>query len=117
VTDQSWWSASVRLVVFVDEAAVDEAESVVLLRAPDADWDSAFQRAVSHGRGLERSYTNADGEQVAWRLREIRTLDQIGTEITDGREIHFTVSPLASDSRLTAADLRPEEARPGQSGI
>jgi hypothetical protein len=103
--------------VFVDEEAVDEAESVVLLRAPDADWDSAFQRAISLGRGLERSYTNGDGEQVAWRLREIRTLDQIGTEITDGREIHFTVLPFSSDAPLTAEDLRPEEARPGQSGV
>jgi hypothetical protein len=103
--------------VFVAEEAVDEAESVVLLRAPDGDWDSAFQRAVSLGRGLERRYTNGDGQQVAWRLREIRTLDQIGTEITDGREVHFTVSSFSSDAPLTAADLRPEEARPGQSGV
>jgi hypothetical protein len=38
-------------------------------------------------------------------------------KITDGREVHFTVSPLSSDTPLTAADLRPEEALPGQSGV
>ena len=52
----------------------------MLLQAPASDWDSAFQRALEIGRGLERSYSNSDGEQVTWRLRETRTLDEIGGE-------------------------------------
>jgi hypothetical protein len=106
----------VRLVVLVSEKPVREAESVVLLRAPGGDWDSAFERALTVGRGLERNYVNEDGEPVRWRLRNIRTLDELGTEIADGREVFFKADAISSD-RVMLAELRPEETRPGQTGV
>lgn len=118
VTSESWWSASARLLVFVGGHVTERTESVVLVRAPTSDWDAAFQRALEAGRGLERTYVNSEGEQVIWRLVEIQTLDEIGHELADGREIYFTSQPLSqTDTRPDASDLRPESSTPTQSGV
>ena len=111
-----WWSASPWFVVFVAGEPSDEVESVVLLRAPEGDWDAAFERALETGYGMERSYLNGQGEEVAWRLGGVLTLDQLGAEIAEGSEVYFTRRSLPS-ADLRADDLRPNEARPTQSGV
>jgi hypothetical protein len=115
MTDEVWWSASLRLGVFVAGEPQDEVESVVLLRAPEGAWDAAFERALTLGRGMERRYMNGDGHEVTWLLGAVKTLDQLGAEVTDGREVFFTMR--AADATLTPSDLRPEEGRPSQSGL
>jgi hypothetical protein len=109
-----WFSACLRLLVLVDGAPQHYADSLVVIRA--ADWDAAFNRALDVGRNLERSYTNSEGEPVEWRLKEILTLDEIGDELTDGREVYFTRTPLP-DGEPDARTFRPEESRPTQSGV
>ena len=116
MTSQVWWSASIRLVVFVGADPVEHAASVVLFHAPEGDWDAAFQHALQAGYALEQSYVNGDGQQVTWRLRDVQTLDTIGTDIQDGREVFFTTTPIGSED-VGVADLRPEETRPVQTGV
>jgi Domain of unknown function (DUF4288) len=112
---ETWWSASLRLVVLVAGEPSDEAESVVLVRAPEADWDAAFNRALEVGRGMEHAYANPDGDEVSWRLRAVHTLDELGAAVEDGREVYFVSRPAASGAR--PADLQPEKDRPAQSGV
>jgi Domain of unknown function (DUF4288) len=112
VTDL-WFSALLRFRVVIDDGDWDFEDSVVVFRA--ADWDAAFDRALAVGRGMEASYQNADGERVQHRLVAVRTLDQLGEELVDGREVYST---RASFAQLPVVDpLRPEESEPKQSGV
>jgi Domain of unknown function (DUF4288) len=115
MANEVWWSASLWLVVFVGGRPLDEVESVVLLRAPEAAWPIAEKRAIEIGHGMERSYVNADGDGVVWRLGGVRTLDQLEAEVADGREVYGTVR--RADSALEPDGLRPEDQRPTQTGV
>ncbi|HET7045667.1 MAG TPA: DUF4288 domain-containing protein [Gaiellaceae bacterium] len=111
-----WWSASLRLVVFVAGESAEEVQSVVVLRAPEADWDRAFKRALEIGHRMERSYANDEGKEIAWRLGAVLTLDQLEDEIADGRELYFARSS-GDGVALTPDDLQPDEERPTQTGV
>jgi hypothetical protein len=109
----SWFSASLRFRIVIDDGDLDFGESVVVFRA--ADWERAFARALAIGREMEASYENAESERVEHRLLAVRTLDQLGDELTDGREVFST---RASSARRAVVDPpRPEESEPGQSGV
>jgi len=104
----SWFSASLRFRIVVDDGDLDFGESVVVFRA--ADWERVFARALAIGREM-------GGELRERRERASRTsaprsseLDQLGEELTDGREVFST---RASSARRTVVDPpRPEESEP-----
>lgn len=113
VTPLVWYSAALRVCVIIGGTELaNVVRSVVVFRA--TDFDDATALALSHGRALERTYTNGDGQEVRWALAEIETLDELGDAITDGREVYS--EPLGpGDGRVPA--LAPESSRPTQSGV
>jgi hypothetical protein len=76
-------------------------DSVVIFRAQD--WDAAFRRALEIGRGMEVAYRNGDGVSVEKRLVEIRTLDELGDELSDGREVWCAPAEVATAVRCCKA--------------
>jgi hypothetical protein len=109
----SWFSALLRFRIVIADSDWDFEESVVVFRA--TDWEQAFKRALAVGREMEASYENAESERVEHRLLAVRTLDQLGEELTDGREVFST---RASSARRAVIDPpRPEESEPKQSGV
>ena len=115
--DQLWFSACVRFVVLVDGAdgAGHYADSVVVFRA--LDWDEAQARAIAIGREREAMYSNADGVPVMWRLKDVTTLDQLGRELEDGREVFWRTERFASGETFgVETRFRPDKSRPNQSG-
>ena len=113
VSSRVWYSAAVRLVVDIaGQGVVHDSRSVFVFRA--VDFDEAFTRAVALGRGLETSYLNGDGEEVRWLLDVVETLDELGDDITDGREVYSEqIEPRNSHLPL----LAPELSKPTQSGV
>jgi hypothetical protein len=65
---------------------------------------------------MEASYENAEGERVEHRLLAVRTLDQLGEELSDGREVYSTRASFAA-RRMVVDPPRPEESEPEQSGV
>lgn len=62
-------------------------ESFVLLAAADAD--AARARAEAHGRALETTYTNPDGEPVTWTLRHVVDVAEVlDGDLGDGAELY-----------------------------
>ena len=83
--------------------------TVIVFRA--ADWADARDRAVALGRDKEDDFANADGELVEHRLIAVETLDALGEEIEDGREVWF-------ESTLPTGDIAARlDDKPGQSGV
>ena len=107
---ESWFSASLRFATNVGDEVPTHEDSVIVFRA--SDWDVALQRAVGLGYEMERKYENVDHVQVERRLVEVRTLDELGASITDGREVYCTSAESAG-----APPTRPEDSRPDQTGV
>jgi len=101
-----------RFGVTVADEGEDYEDSVVIFRA--SGWDSALARALEVGRGMEEVYDNADGETVRRRLIVVRTLDELGDELTDGREIYSM--RVARDQGGDDPE-RPEDSEPTQTGV
>ena len=81
-----WFSARLRLACLIEGSGVSRYEdSVVLFYA--ADGTAAFRRALELGRSRERSFTNRYGERVAWKLKEVATLDRLASDDIDGVEV------------------------------
>jgi Domain of unknown function (DUF4288) len=109
-----WFSAMLRFVIVTPDRVLRRARSLVLLRA--ADWEPAQAKALELGRGQEREYSNAAGELVRWRLEALETLDRLGEEIPDGREVY--AEPLDAPGTLEAPpEPDPTGSRPEQSGV
>jgi hypothetical protein len=117
MTGQYWFSAMLRMVVLVEGMGGSRrVRTVVLLRA--ADWSEAKERAFQRGLDAERSYAGGAGEQVRWRLESIETIDLLGEEMGDGREVYSEPVDLGvSEAIAFDAEFRPEESEPGQSGV
>jgi hypothetical protein len=117
MTSQYWFSAMLRMVVLVDGIGGSRrVRSVVLLRA--TDWAEAKLRALQRGREEERSYVGGTGEQVLWRLEAIETIDLLGEEIADGREVYAEPVDVGIGEAIAFdAEFRPEDSEPGQSGV
>lgn len=113
----TWFSAMLRFVVLVDGiGATRRFRSLVLLTA--ADWGEANQKALTLGREMERDYAGGTGEQIRWRLEGIDTIDEIGGEVSDGREVYAEPVELRPGEFIPfEAEFRPAETEPGQSGV
>jgi hypothetical protein len=104
----------VRLVIVIEgPGPTDYVRSVFVFRAPD--WESARARAIELGRQSEKAYANVEGERVDWRLMSVETLDLLGDEIIDGREVYSEPVPVGDESLDLV--LHPEDSRPTQSGV
>ncbi len=107
---ESWFSVSLRFATNVGDEVATYEDSVIVFRA--GGWDVALERAVGHGHDMEQRYENIDHVPVERRLIEVRTLDELGASITDGREVYCAPAESAG-----AAPTRPEDSRPGQTGV
>lgn len=117
-TDPLWFSACLRFVVLVEGAEADGhyADSVIVFRA--SEWDEAHARAVSIGRARETTYRNTDGATAVWRLKEVRTLDQLGSDLDDGRELFWRTEPFApAETFGIDTTFTPDRPRPTQTGV
>ena len=117
MTPLEWFSAAARLAVWIEgQGIVSEVRSVFVLRAEY--FEDALPRAVEHGRGLERSFSNGDGERVRMKLIEIETLDLLGDMITDGREIYSeSLDPAGDLPAGSEPSYDPVNSKPTQSGV
>jgi hypothetical protein len=110
----SWFSTIVRLVTSVEgQGPTTYTRSVLVFRA--ADWESARARAIELGRAAEDSYANAAGQRVERRLMRVETLDLLGDELVDGREVYSEFAPVGDEP--FEGVLNPEDFRPTQSGV
>jgi hypothetical protein len=83
--EAQWFSARIRLVCLLEGSGAQRfQDSVVVFRA--RDFADAFRRALEIGRGHEEEYLNGDGERVAWRLKEVLSLDVVHGDL-DGAEV------------------------------
>ena len=96
----------------VGDEPADYEDSVVIFRA--SGWDSALERALEVGRSMEESYGNPDDEMVRRRLIAIRTLDELGDELRDGREVYST---RVTRDQPGDDPERPEDSKPMQTGV
>jgi hypothetical protein len=110
----TWFSASLLSVVSVDAVATNEVRSVVLFQSEN--FDTALIRATKLGRNLETTYENADRRTVRWQLVEVETLDLLGDQIEDGREVYSEPIPPRSTANRDWLGSLPLESSPTQSG-
>ncbi len=55
---------------------------------------------------------------MRWRLEAVETIDLLGAEIVDGREVYAEPVDLDFGEAVAFdAEFRPEESEPGQSGV
>lgn len=112
-----WYTASLTFVVDVEgEDKVRRSRSVVILRAPGADFERARAIALSMGRDMQRDYLNVDGKLVRWALENVETVDWIGPELEDGREVYHEFSDEVPRNEI-AWPLEPDGSAPAVSGV
>lgn len=102
-------------IVVEGSAENSEARSVFVFRS--RDFDEAFARSIELGRGLEQQYKNGDGQVVNWMLLEIETLDLLGDEIFDGREVYSEPISCPRGRVKRQSDINPEKSNPTSSGV
>jgi hypothetical protein len=107
---ESWFSASLRFATNVGDEVPTHEDSVIVFRA--SDWAVALQRAVGLGHEMEQRYKNIDQVPIERRLVEVRTLDELGASISDGREVYCAPAESAG-----TPPPRPEDSRPDQTGV
>src|ERR1700730_13328226 len=112
MTAEDWFSTKIRLACFTEPVgATRYMDSVYIFRS--LDFDSAFEKALSIGKKQERSYMNAENHMVFWRLKEIVSLDIVGSEPLDGAEVYSKLGNLEQALPFDA-ELHPEESKPIQ---
>lgn len=79
-----------------------------------SDHEDAFRKALARGRAMGQDYVNTAGERVQWRLELVETIDELDDEIGDGREVYSEPLPASASQGSIA---RPEDSRPGSSGV
>jgi uncharacterized protein DUF4288 len=109
-----WFSATARVALWVEGTGVTDYWSVIYV-FPAADFADALQRAIQIALAREQEYRNADGQRVAWRLKEISTLDRIADSLEVGAEVH-AYSEEATDpgSPSEPPVFKPDDSSPGQ---
>ena len=115
--NSGWYSASMSYLVIVQGRVLDKILSVVVFKAPEGEWGTAKSKAISLGRRQDRSYLNDEGETVEWRLAAVITLDYLGTELKDGREVYAEPQDVADRETLSEQALNPEASEPGSCGV
>jgi hypothetical protein len=87
-------------------------DSIFLFKA--VDWNDAFQRALALGHAQEQRYLNGEGQLVTWKLASIVSLDELGSDLTDGIEVYSESAELNEDSEPSGFSLSPEQSKPTQ---
>jgi hypothetical protein len=114
---QAWYSAMLSFIVEVeDELEVQRSRNVILLKGPEFDFAGVRALAIVKGRTMETSYTNGDGKLVTWSLEKVETVDLLGTNLEDGREIFHEFTALFPRSEVSFP-LDPDAFEPGTSGV
>jgi hypothetical protein len=94
-----WFSTKLRFAIMVEPVGADTLnDCVFMLRA--ADFDEAFQRAVSVGHASEKKYRNLEGQLVQWVFSEIVSLDVIQSEDLDGKEVYSEPIHLSNERAI-----------------
>lgn len=112
-----WYSALLSFIVDVqDEAEIHRSRSVILFRGPTFDSETAKVLAIARGRSMEQSYSNIDGKTVRWILERVETLDVLGEDLGDAREVYHEFSEYFARGEV---DLHadPHSFEPGSSGV
>ena len=114
MSQQSWFSTRVRLVVLIEGAhAMRYSDSVFVFRA--ADFDDAFRRALALGRKQEQEYVGGEGKRVRRRLKEVVSLDIISADDLDGAEVYSEPVDLATGEASDFDQVfTPESSKPTQ---
>jgi len=112
-----WYSAMLNFVVEVEgEPEVRRSRSVILVRGPESDFDGTKALAIKRGRSMEKDYLNSAGKRVRWTLEDVETIDLLGTDLADGREVYHEFSDYFARDRLLPP-LDPDASVPTQSGV
>jgi len=109
----TWYSAMLRFLITIEGVPDRRARSLVLLRADG--HEAAFAAALARGRSMEQDYKNGANERVRWQLELVETLDELDAELADGREVY--AEPCAWSEISADLTERPEDSRPGGSGV
>ena len=109
-----WFSTKVRLVCLIESIGAHRyMDSVYLFQS--ADFEAAFTRALELGRSQEKSYLNADNQQVVWKLKEVVSLDNIAAKSLDGAEVYSEPVDLGDDESIPFySEFHPEKSQPTQ---
>ena len=85
------------------------------IRLALAVFDSLPKRS-GYGISMEKDYLNSAGKRVRWTLEDVETIDLLGTDLADGREVYHEFSEyFARDKLLLPLDL--DSSKPTQSGV
>lgn len=114
----TWYSAMLRSVVVTADPSTAETVKTLIVFAAE-DRRDALAKALQLGRRGEETYKNPYGELVVWRLVAIETLDDLGTTIEDGQEVHseFTGSMRPGDPLTISDSIPPQCSEPDSTGV
>lgn len=109
---KEWYSACFRLVCLIErEGSHRYQDSVVLMLA--TSFKEAFNRTLEIGRSHEQEFLNADGDRVRWRLKEIISLDILGNEDLDSREVYSQPVDVPQEEHCPFdQEFEPEKSEP-----
>ena len=112
--DQKWFSTKLRFAIMLDQLGADTLnDCVFMLKA--ADFEAAFERAVSIGFASEEEYQNSEGQIVRWKFTEIISLDVIQSEDLDGCEVYSEPTHLSSRDMIPFEfEFNPRASKPLQ---
>lgn len=110
----TWFSAKTRCICLIEGiGGISQMDSIYIFRAPS--FREAKNTAIILGRQAENEYTNADGQCVRWKLKEILTLDEIENQKLDGAEVYSeSIDIQNSDEYRFEVDFHPELSSPTQ---
>ena len=115
MTDDQWFSAKIRLACLINpKGLVGYRDSIYIFQS--YDFEDAFKRALAIGKSQETSYLNADQQPVKWKLKEIISLDIVGSaSLESGTEVYSEpVEPLPSDQFSFEHEFDPTTSKPTQ---
>lgn len=113
-----WFSAMLVFAIHVEDVGVERtARSLILFKSTN-DFEEAKKSALKVGLSKEESYKNGDEKLVQWKLMNIETLDLLGEEIDDLKEVYSEFRDVDHEaSRTLLSDMNPEASKPTQTGI
>lgn len=112
-----WFSAMLRFAIAIEGVGiVNNMGTVVVFRA--SSFDTAKRRALDLGHEKEVNYLNELQQHVSWRLTAVETLDMLGDEISDGREVYSEPNDVGTSNPADYhREFSPELSEPTQSGV
>lgn len=115
MSKESWFSAKVRYIVMTEKSDSNQYYLDSLIIFMSDNFQNAFERILVLAKKGEKSYSNAQGQPVVWRLKEIRTLDVIQPSCIDGVEVYCESVDLPINEKYEFGDtFSPEKSHPCQ---